>query len=286
MQHLRESMSLSERRACRVVGLGRSIAQYRPRRPDVAHLRERMLALAAERPRFGYRRLHVLLRREHFAVNHKRVFRIYRQERLNLRRKGRKRASMAAREKREAVTEPLQSWSMDFTSDSLVDGRAIRTLNIVDDCTRVSPAIEVDTSLPALRVTRVLDRACHEHGVPKQIVIDNGPEFTSRALDAWAYARGIKLHFITPGKPTENAYIESFNGRLRDESLIQHGFTSLSDAPATMESWRQDYNHVRPHSSLCDRTPSEFAAARAGGIPPARAAGALTDQETITQRIS
>ena len=161
---------------------------------------------------------------------------------------------------------------MDFTTDTLADGRNFRTLNIVDDFTRECVAIEVDRSLPGLRVTRVLDRLHAMIGLPQTIVVDNGPEFTGRTLDAWAYARGVTLRFIRPGKPIENAYVESFNGKFRDECLNEHWFVSLADAKAAIEAWRLDYNTVRPHSSLAGRTPTQFAAITEGArrLMPAR----------------
>lgn len=221
-------------------------------------LLERMKAISYERPRFGYRRVHVMLRREGLMVNHKRVYRLYRAEGLAVRRKKRKRIFMLARKPMAAGSKPNERWSMDFTWDQLADGRSFRTLNIVDDFTRESLAIEVDVSLPGQRVARVLDRLAEVHGLPKSITVDNGPEFTGRAMDAWAYQNKVTLAFITPGKPTQNAYAESFNGKFRDECLNQHWFINLRDAREKIEIWRQDYNHVRPHSSLGDIPPVEF----------------------------
>ena len=248
---------MSERRACRLVGAGRSSVRYRSRRGGDEELRERLKSLAVERRRWGYKRLHVLLRREGFAVNHKRVYRLYREEGLTVRRRKRKRISVPRREK-VAPVQPCERWSMDFISDTLWNGRRFRSLTIVDDFTREAAAIEVDTSLPAARVIGVLERLEQERGLPRRIVVDNGPEFAGKALDAWAYSKGIELQFIQPGKPVENAYIESFNGRFRDECLSEHWFTSLSDARGTIERWRRDYNEVRPHGSLGYRTPAEF----------------------------
>ena len=183
-----------------------------------------MLELAAERPRFGYPRIHVLLRREGFSVNRKRTYRIYREENLQVRRKRRKRVAAAPREAMPIPERPNERWSMDFMSDCLADGRSIRLFNVIDDCTRMSVAMEVDLSLPAERVCRVLDRAAARRGWPKAIVVDNGPEFTSKALDQWAWERGIHLHFIQPGKPVQNAFVESFNGSVRSECLNQNWF--------------------------------------------------------------
>jgi putative transposase len=162
------------------------------------------------------------------------------------------------------ATEANERWSMDFVADTLVDGRSFRTLTIVDDFTRECPAIEVDTSLPGLRVTRVLERLAQERGLPRKIVVDNGTEFTSRMFDAWAHQRGIEIHFIRPGRPIENAYVESFNGKFRDECLNENWFWNLTDARSKIEAWRMDYNQQRPHSSLGDRTPNEFAKINAG----------------------
>ncbi len=263
----------SVRRACRVVGL--STATWRYQRQTSATNRtvlERLQAHAAVRARFGYRRLHILLEREGLAVNHKRVHRIYRAAGLQVRRRHRKRLTRAERIPLPVPDQRLARWSMDFTVDTLADGRGFRTLNIVDDFTRECIAIEVDRSLPGLRVARVLDRLHATIGLPQAIVVDNGPEFAGRTLDAWAYAHGVTLRFIRPGKPVENAYVESFNGKFRDECLNEHWFVSVAEAKAIIETWRIDYNTVRPHSSLADRTPDQFARISAGArrLTPAR----------------
>lgn len=250
---------MSERRACRLVSLWRSTHQYKSRRPEAPELRARLRTLAEKRRRFGYRRIHVLLRREGFKVNHKRVYRLYREENLSLRRKKRKRIPASLRVVLPGPDRPNQRWSMDFVSDALASGRKFRSLTIVDDFTRECPAIEVDTSLCGLRVARVLDRLALERGLPEAIVVDNGPEFAGKALDAWAYRNGVKLAFIRPGKPVENAYIESFNGKFRDECLNEHWFLNLREAQEKIEVWREDYNRCRPHSSIGNLTPEEFA---------------------------
>jgi len=224
-----------------------------------AALRQRLLELAAERPRFGYRRLHVLLRREGVEVNRKKVQRIYREESLMVRKKRRKRVAQAPREPKPIPSETNERWSMDFMQDTLDDGRCFRTLNVVDDFSREALAIEVARSIPGERVVRVLDRLIEERGKPSLIVMDNGPEFTSRALDSWAYKNDVRLHFIQPGKPIQNCFVESFNGKFREECLNEHWFVDLGDARRKIEAWRQDYNGVRPHSSLGDVPPSEFA---------------------------
>lgn len=273
VEWLRETRSTSLRRACRVVGLSTATWRYQPRRSAAnATLLEQLHARAAERSRFGYRRLHVLIARDGTVVNHKRVYRLYRQAGLQVRRRRRKRLTRGERVPLPTPSRRGERWSMDFTLDTLADGRAFRTLNIVDDYTRECVAIEVDRSLPGLRVTRVLDRLRTTIGLPQSIVLDNGPEFAGRTLEAWAYAAGVTLCFIRPGKPIENAYVESFNGKFRDECLNEHWFVSLADAQVTIEAWRVDYNTVRPHSALADQTPEQFAAATEGArrLPPAR----------------
>lgn len=262
---------LSERRACRLVGLSRMAARRRvvPRLDGL--LRERLVALAGERRRFGYRMLHALLRREGWAVNHKRVERLYREERLKLRRRTRKRVAMEPRAGQWCPVAANQRWSLDFTEDALASGRKFRTANVKDDCTRECPAIEVDFSLPAARVVAMLERAGAARGWPELLVVDNGSELRGRVLEAWAWRRGVKLFFIDRGKPVQNAYIESFNGRFREECLNLHWFTSLDEARRIIEAWRIDYNEQRPHSSLKYRTPVEFAAMRAAIGAQARA---------------
>jgi putative transposase len=260
---IRRQHEVSVRRACQVVELAESSFRYGSRRQEPEGLRERLVELAGERPRFGYRRLHVLLVREGWRVNHKRIQRMYREEKLAVRRKRRKRIAQTARRPKVVPKTANERWSMDFMSDSLATGRTFRTLNVIDDPTRECLAIEVDTSLSGERVTRVLDRLIARRGKPQSLVIDNGPEFASRAMDAWAYQRGIQLDFIRPGRPIENCFVESFNGSFRDECLNQHWFTSLDDARRTIEAWRIDYNRVRPHSSLGNLPPVEFAAGAA-----------------------
>jgi putative transposase len=255
----RAAAGLSERRACRFLGVGRSSQRYRARRTQPAGLRERLTELAAARPRWGYRRLWVLLRREGYAVNWKRVYRLYRQAGLAVRRRRRKRAAVARRPLPPA-TRPNERWSMDFVHDRLTNGRWFRSLTIVDDFTRECLAIEVDRSLTGARVVEVLTQLAQGRPLARTIVVDNGPEFAGRVLDAWAYRRGITLAFIQPGKPTQNAFIESFNSRLRDECLNAHWFVTVTEAQHTIEHWRDDYNTQHPHGSLGRRTPSEFAA--------------------------
>ena len=255
---------MSERHACRLLGLGRSTHRYRARRQERdIELRSRLKELAAQRMRFGYRRLTAMLVREGIAANHKRVYRLYREEGLAMRIRQRRRIRWTGAVSGPVATKANERWSIDFVSDCVSTGRVIRMLTVVDDCTRECPAIEVDTSLGGMRVRRVLDRIASERGLPEAIVLDNGPEFRGRVLAAWSEERRVRLEFIQPGKPAQNAYAESFNGRLRDECLNANWFTSLSDARRKIETWRQDYNHQRPHSSLNYLPPAEFARIRA-----------------------
>ncbi|MFQ6017067.1 MAG: IS3 family transposase [Kiloniellaceae bacterium] len=259
-----QAHGLSQRRACRLADLNLSTWQYAPRKQERPGLRERIKELAALRRRFGYRRLHALLRREGWRVNHKAVHRIYVEEGLQVRKRKTKRVGRGERRPMLVPEAANDRWSMDFEHDVLASGQRFRTLNIVDDCTRECPAIEVDTSLPGARVVRLLERLAETRGLPKELVIDNGPELISKALDQWAYRNGVRLHFIEPGKPIQNAFIESFNGKFRDECLNEHWFLNLRDARETIEAWRRDYNTERPHSSLGYITPEEFASSLRG----------------------
>jgi putative transposase len=259
--HAKRTAAISERRSCRFLGIHRSLVRYESVRPPEAELRARLRELAEQHPSWGSPRLTWLLRREGRGVNHKKVERLYREEELTVRRRQRKRV---ARPRVEMPTpqEANEQWSMDFMRDQLAGGRVFRLLTVVDHFTRESPAIEVDLSLPGARVTQVLDRLAGRRGLPRSIRVDNGPEFTGRALDEWAHRRGVKLEFIRPGKPVENAFIESFNGRLRQECLNQHWFLDLDDARRTIEVWRIGYNTKRPHSGLGGLTPAEFVKTR------------------------
>jgi putative transposase len=252
------SLGLSVRKACLLVDLSRTAYGYHPCRKDDSKLRQRLKELAAQRKRFGSPRLHIMLKREGLVINHKRTERIYTEEGLALRKKRRRKGAAGIRIPIAAPERPNQKWSMDFVTDSLVTGRRFRALTIVDDYTRECPALEVDTSLGGRRVVSVLERLGEMRGLPEVITVDNGPEFAGKALDEWAYRRGIKLSFIRPGKPVENAFAESFNGRLRDECLNTNWFLSLKHAKDVIEEWRKDYNAVRPHSSLGGLTPEEF----------------------------
>ena len=257
VSHLQDHFAVSERCACRLVEVSRSTVRYQPRRNDDAALVERLRALARQRPRFGYRRLHALLRREGQLVNHKRVYRVYRAAGLAVPRRKRKRVAARRGQPAHIGTWPNEHWSLDFMSDTLSTGRRLRTLSVLDTCTREALGIAVDTSLPSQAVTRLLDRILLSRHRPERITLDNGPELTSRWFDQWADRNGIELDYIDPGKPVQNAVMESFNGRFRDECLNSHWFTSLTDARRTIEAWRIDYNQERPHSSLGYRTPEE-----------------------------
>lgn len=258
VRYTRKQYAVSERRACRAVKIPRSTLRYQHRRVDDQKLRGRLKELAMQRRRFGSPRLTVMLRREGFKVNHKRVERIYAEEGLQVKKRKKRRQTAALRVVIPTPAEPNKRWSMDFVSDSLADGRKFRCLTIVDDFSRESPIIFVDRSIPGHRVAQILDGLSGSGGLPETIVCDNGPEFTGRSLDWWAHERGVKLAFIRPGKPVENAYVESFNGKFRDECLNENWFTSLKDAQEKIEAWRRDYNRNRPHSSLGNLSPEEF----------------------------
>ena len=227
-------------------------------KPDEELIRKRLRKLSETRRRFGCTRLHIMLRREGFMINHKRTERLYKQEGLCLRIRRRKKLASLLRTEIPKPEYANHIWSMDFMRDNLSDGRTVKLLSVVDEYTRKCFQIEVDTSINGVRVTKVLSEISQIQGLPEIIIIDNGPEFISNALDAWAYQRGVKLTFIRPGKPVENAYIESFNGRLRDECLNENWFLSVEHARRVVEEWRIDYNTARPHSSLGNLSPEEF----------------------------
>jgi putative transposase len=254
---MQEEYAFSERRACGLVLLAVSSYRYESRRNDEP-LRTRLVELARAKPRFGYRRLVVLLRRTE-VVNHKRVQRVYREAGLSLRRKKRKHCLRAGLPQR-VCTQANQEWALDFVHDAVECGRAIRVLSVLDSYTRECLALEVDTSFASRRVTRVLEGIIAERGEPQAIRCDNGPELTSRHFLAWCVERRIELLHIQPGKPTQNGHVESFNGRLREECLNVSWFQNLFDARRKIAAWRREYNEERPHSSLNYRTPQEFAA--------------------------
>ncbi len=252
---------LSQRRACGLIGITRRTFRRAPGPDRNLKLRERLKQLAEERRRWGCPMLYRIIRREGWRVNHKRIERMYREEGLSLRRRRRRKRRSHLRVVRPRSAAANQAWALDFVHDSLMSGRRFRALAVIDEWSRESLAIEVDVSLTGERVTRVLDRLGVERGLPTLIQSDNGPEFTGRVLDQWAYDNQVRLQFIEPGKPIQNAFIESFNSRLREECLNEHVFVSLDDARRKIEQWRIQYNRERPHSSLGYLTPEEFAAA-------------------------
>jgi putative transposase len=254
-----EEKSYSQRRACGLIGLAPKTYRYASRRPDDAELRGRLKALASERRRFGYRRLHILLKRDGVALNHKKLFRLYREERLTVRRRGGRKRALGTRAPLALPQGSNQRWSLDFVADQLLDGRRFRVLVVVDDFTRECLALVVDSSLSGLRVARELDALVLTRGRPLMIVSDNGTELTSRAILQWQEDHAVAWHYIAPGKPMQNGFVESLNGRFRDECLNEHLFRSLPAARGIIEDWRIDYNARRPHTSLGGLTPNEFA---------------------------
>src|ERR1700758_1603617 len=257
--HLRLAFEVSERRACSTLGADRTSIRYRSIRPDDAAVRARLRELAAIRRRFGYRRLHVLLRREGIIINHKKLRRLYREERLQVRRRGGRKRALGTRAPMTLPQGPNQRWSLDFLSDAFADGRRFRILAIVDDFTRECLALVPDTSLPGLRVVRELDALIAARGRPVMCVSDNGTELTGITILRWSHSTQVEWHYIAPGKPQQNAFIESFNGRLRDELLNETLFTSLSHVREALATWKEDYNTVRPHSSLGHLPPADSA---------------------------
>ncbi|MFN4282361.1 MAG: IS3 family transposase [Alphaproteobacteria bacterium] len=259
--HLREAHGVSERRACVVLEVDRSSVRYQAKRPRDESIRHRLRELAAERRRFGYRRLGLLLAREGIVMNHKKLLRLYREEKLTVRRRGGRKRALGTRAPMMLPTGPNQRWSLDFVSDAFHDGRRFRILSVVDDFTRECLALVADTSLSGARVARELDALMVGRTRPATVVSNNGTELTSTAILRWSQERQVGWHYIAPGKPTQNAFVESFNGRLRDECLNETLFTSLAHARAVLAAWKDDYNHVRPHSSLGGATPAEAARA-------------------------
>lgn len=260
MTYLEKTFQVSQRRACAVLCIGRSTHRYRSAADSQGALRMRIKEIAAIRVRYGYRRIHVLLQREGWRVNHKRVYRIYCEEGLNLRRKrSQKHRSEHNRLARENAQNINDCWSMDFASDRFFNGRRFRVLTVVDIFSRECLGIEVDQGIKGNDVVTLLDYIKSIRGTPRNIRCDNGPEFVSKAVDKWAYENHVVLDFSRPGKPTDNAFVESFIGSLRDECLNVNWFLSLEDARTKIEDWRTDYNEYRPHSSLDYKTPSDFA---------------------------
>jgi putative transposase len=250
----------SQRYACDLVGLEPKTYRYVSKRADDGQVRRRLKELALERRRFGYRRLHLLLRREGVVLNRKKLYRLYREERLTVRKRGGRKRALGTRAPMAIPQGANQRWSLDFVSDALACGRKFRILTVVDDFSRECLALVVDNSLSGSRVARELDRIVETRGKPYMIVSDNGTELTSHAILGWQEEHQIEWHYIAPGKPTQNGFIESFNGRLRDECLNEHLFSSLPEARRIIETWRIDYNTKRPHTSLNGLTPTEFAA--------------------------
>lgn len=251
---------VSQRRACKALGVDRTSVRYRSVRPDDAGLREAMKAVAGERRRFGYRRIHVMLRRQGIVMNHKKLRRLYREEKLQVRRRGGRKRALGTRRPMGVPDRINVRWSLDFVSDAFTDGRRFRVLAVVDDFSRECLALVADTSLSGLRVTRELDALVAVRGKPSTVVSDNGTELTSMAVLKWCQQTGVEWHYIAPGKPMQNGFVESFNGRFRDECLNETLFSNLAQARATIGSWKEDYNLNRPHSALGHRSPAEFAA--------------------------
>ena len=271
--HLRCVYEVSERRACEVLGVDRSSVRYQSCRPNDAKIRERLRELSRERRRFGYRRLHLLLAREGIEMNQKKFRRLYSEEKLQVRQRGDRKRALGTRAPIALPDRPNQRWSLDFVSDAFTDGRRFRILAVVDDFSRECLALVADTSLSGTRVARELDALIWQRGTkPNTIVSDNGTELTSMAILRWTQERSVDWHYIAPGKPMQNGFVESFNGKLRDECLNETLFTSLRHARIELASWREDYNTVRPHSSLGGATPSEYAAKAYPGHAPDRLA--------------
>lgn len=266
-----QTYGVSRRRGCGLFTLRRSSLYYKPVPANDGSLREAIKELAGKKRRWGVPRIVYRLRNTGWKDNHKRIERIYQEEGLQVkRRKGRK-AHAGLREPLERPTGPNQLWAMDFVSDALANKRKIKMLTVIDCYSRECVRIEVDTSINGARVARIMEELRDRRGLPQKIVTDNGPEFTGKVLDAWAYVRDVKLHFIQPGKPSQNGYIESFNGKLRDECLNEHWFLSVDDARQLIEEWRYEYNTERPHSALGGMAPVEFATAElptAAARPP------------------
>ena len=271
MARVIEQHGFSQRRACRLIGIDHSVLNYRSRRSDDAPLRQRLRELAQQRRRFGYRRLGWLLVREGHSMNHKKLYRLYREEKLMVRRRRGRKLALGTRTPLRLPSTINERWSLDFVADTCGAGRRFRILCIVDDFSRECLATVVDTSLSGVRVVRELEQLIRVRGLPKIIVSDNGSELTSGAVLRWVPGR-VAWHYIEPGKPVQNAFIESFNSRLRDECLNEHAFQSLAEAREIITSWRHDYNFIRPHSSLGALTPIEFVAQQGNG-PPEQAQG-------------
>lgn len=258
--HLRTAYPVSDRRACRLVQLARSRWQYHPRRPDDGPLAAALAAKAAERPRWGYRRLAVLLAREGWTVNHKHVLRVYRETGLRIGKRRRRKQVSTPRVPRPVALAANTQWTLDFITDAFTSGRKFRVLSIVDEFTRECLVLRADVSQPSTKVVTALDEITSHRGAPQRLIMDNGPEFVAKALDAWAYARGVELSFTRPAKPVDNCFVESFHDKFRDECLSTHWFRDLLEAQRLIEAWQEDYNTVRPHQRLGNHTPAAYAA--------------------------
>ena len=247
--------ALSERRACKLVGIHRSTDRYQSQKPDETELAEKIKSIAYKKKRYGYRRIHMILKRKKVFVNHKKVFRIYKACGLKVLKRGGRKRALGIRGAAFRATSPNQNWSLDFVHDTLSDGRKIRLLTIIDEFTRECLQITVDTSLNGKRVSNELAKLIEQRRKPEMIKRDNGTEFTSNVILRWCADHGINWHYIQPGKPYQNGNIESFNGKLRDECLNEHWFLGLREAQQIVEKWREEYNSSRPHSALQGRTP-------------------------------
>jgi putative transposase len=288
VREIRQAYQLNELRTCELIGITRWSNRYQSRRDPQTELRVRLRDLASTRIRYGYGRLTVMLRREGWHVNTKRVYRLYREEGLELRMKKRAKRAAQTRIRLAEASYPNQRWSMDFVSDRLVDGRWFRILTVVDQYTRECLCAHAERSQSGEKVAEQLECVIALRGAPESITSDHGSEFAGRAMDYWAHQTGVKLDFIRPGKPVENGYIESFNGRLRDECLNVEVFLDLADAQLKIERWKSDYNQQRPHSALADRTPQEFALAvmqRSFGLSAAERPNASTQDAVCVERL-
>lgn len=257
--HACDKHGVSQRRACHILDVDRSSVRYKSMRSNDTELREAMKKVSAERRRFGYRRIHVMLQRQGWHINHKKLRRLYREEKLQVRKRGGRKRALGTRRPMLVPDQPNERWSLDFVSDAFTDGRRFRVLAVVDDYSRECLALMADTSLSGHRVTRELDELIKQRGKPNTIVSDNGTELTSMAVLKWCQDTGINWHYIQPGKPMQNAFVESFNGSFRDECLNETLFTTLREAKTIIHEWKEDYNLNRPHSSLGNLTPREFA---------------------------
>jgi putative transposase len=249
---------VSERRACQLVGVNRSVARYRSVKPSEEPLVKQIKEIAFEKRRYGYRRIHAVLKKIGIVANHKKVYRIYKECGLKVKKRGSRKRALGVRGASYKATKPNQKWALDFVHDALADGRKIRLLTVIDEYTRESLEIVVDTSINSKKVIKALEKLIRQKGKPEVIVSDNGTEFTSNVVQKWREETGIVWQFIEPGKPFQNGSIESFNGKLRDECLNEHWFINMKEAQLRVEKWRVDYNTTRPHSALNGRTPEEF----------------------------